>query len=146
MISPKKTHLLAGAYNQDVAIAWLSMLYMLSYIPMIVPVTWLLGKRGLRVSILLGAALNAIGAWIKCISVELAGPVQTSDQFAAYSFGVLILGQVICSISQVFLLGMPSHISATWFGQHELAMATAIGVFGNQVSCKCFPRFDSLSS
>lgn len=52
-------------YQRRVAIDWLSMLYMLAYIPLIFPATWLLDKKGLRLCGLCGAFLNALGAWVK---------------------------------------------------------------------------------
>uniref|UniRef100_A0A158REH1 MFS domain-containing protein n=1 Tax=Hydatigena taeniaeformis TaxID=6205 RepID=A0A158REH1_HYDTA len=111
----------------------LSMLYMLVYIPMIVPATWLLNHYGLRVSILIGATLNVLGAWIKCLSMELSQPVPSPASNA--SFPLLMVAQLVCALGQVFLLGVPAQLAATWFSKTELAMATAIGVFGNQVGC-----------
>ncbi|CDS43539.1 feline leukemia virus subgroup C [Echinococcus multilocularis] len=119
--------------GKDVAIAWLSMLYMLVYIPMIFPATWLLNHYGLRVSILIGAMLNMLGAWIKCLSMELSQPISSPASNA--SFPLLMVAQLVCALGQVFLLGVPAQLAATWFSKSELAMATAIGVFGNQVGC-----------
>ena len=34
---------------------------------------------------------------------------------------------------KVFILGVPSKLAATWFGENEVSTACAIGVFGNQV-------------
>lgn len=120
------------------------MLYMLVYIPMIVPATWLLNHYGLRVSILIGATLNVLGAWIKCLSMELSQPVSSPSSNA--SFPLLMVAQLVCALGQVFLLGVPAQLAATWFSKSELAMATAIGVFGNQVgklSC-CVWTYDKI--
>lgn len=109
---------------------------MVAFLPLIVPATWLLNRYGLRFSILLGAVLNAIGAWIKVISLEFSQPLgspQAETIMAKSSFGILMLGQVMSASAQVFLLGVPAQLAATWFGEKELALATAIGVFGNQV-------------
>ena len=108
-------------YQQLVGINWLSMVYMLAYIPLIFPATWLLDKKGLRVVGILATLLNAIGAWIKCAAVS-------PDRFA-----VLMTGQTMCAIAQVFILGIPARLAAVWFGPNEVSTATAIGVFGNQV-------------
>lgn len=48
-------------------------------------------------------------------------------------FGVLMFAQTVCSIAQVFILGMPARVAAVWFGPNQVSTATAIGVFGNQV-------------
>ena len=109
-------------YQRRVTIDWLSMIYMLAYIPLIFPSTWLLDKKGLRIVGILATALNATGAWIKCASVN-------GDRFA-----VLMAGQTICAIAQIFILGIPARLAAVWFGPNEVSTATAIGVFGNQVS------------
>uniref|UniRef100_A0A8B9FJE2 Feline leukemia virus subgroup C receptor-related protein 2-like protein n=1 Tax=Amazona collaria TaxID=241587 RepID=A0A8B9FJE2_9PSIT len=103
------------------AIDWLSMSYMLTYIPLLFPVAWLLDKRGLRLIALVGSALNALGAWVKLGSLK------------PHLFPITVLGQVICSLSQVFILGMPSRIASVWFGSREVSTACSIAVFGNQV-------------
>ncbi|XP_051879904.1 feline leukemia virus subgroup C receptor-related protein 2-like isoform X2 [Pristis pectinata] len=102
-------------------IDWLAMIYFVVYIPTIFPVTWLLDKKGLRVIALCGSGLNCCGAWIKIASVR-------PDLFA-----VTFLGQAVCGIAQVFILGMPSRIASVWFGSHEVSTACSIAVFGNQL-------------
>jgi len=111
-----------STYMKEVAVDWLSMIYMLAYIPLIVPATWLLDRRGLRVVAISATFLNALGAWLKCAAVR-------PDLFA-----VLMAAQTICAIAQVFILGIPARLAAVWFGPNEVSTATAIGVFGNQVS------------
>jgi len=109
-------------YNVDAfTIDWMSMIYMLTYIPFIFPVTWLLDKKGLRVIALVATALNCAGTWIKVASVQ------------PNLFAVTFLGQFSCSFAQVFILGMPSRIASVWFGSEEVSTACSIGVFGNQV-------------
>ncbi len=115
------------------AIAWLSMMYMLVYIPLIIPITWLLTRYGLRLSVFLGIAVTVAGAWLKCVSLELARPQDDVSFAAQSSFAILMVAQFVAATGQVFLLGVPAQLAATWFGQRELALATAIGVFGNQV-------------
>ena len=49
------------------AVDGLSMIYMLAYIPLIWPVTWLLERNqgGLKVIGVMGASLNCAGAWLR---------------------------------------------------------------------------------
>uniref|UniRef100_W5L2F1 FLVCR choline and putative heme transporter 2 n=2 Tax=Astyanax mexicanus TaxID=7994 RepID=W5L2F1_ASTMX len=109
-------------YNVDsFTIDWMSMIYMLTYIPLIFPVTWLLDKKGLRVIALVATAMNCAGTWVKVASGR------------PDLFGVTFFGQVICSVAQVFILGMPSRIASVWFGSEEVSTACSIGVFGNQL-------------
>ena len=108
-------------YQRFLAIDWLSMLYMLAYIPLIFPATWLLDKKGLRITLICGAFLNALGAWLKCACVS-------TDRFA-----LLMFSQSICAIAQIFILGIPARLAAVWFGPNQVSTATSVGVFGNQV-------------
>ncbi|XP_064184176.1 heme transporter FLVCR2 isoform X3 [Anguilla rostrata] len=109
-------------YNVDsFAIDWMSMIYMLTYIPFIFPVTWLLDKKGLRIIALVATGFNCLGAWTKVASVR------------PELFAVTMFGQFICSFAQVFILGMPSRIASVWFGSEEVSTACSIGVFGNQL-------------
>ncbi|XP_061898037.1 heme transporter FLVCR2 isoform X3 [Entelurus aequoreus] len=103
------------------AVDWLSMVYMLAYIPCIFPVTWLLDQKGLRVTALLANALNCAGTWIKVVSAEPG------------LFWVTMLGQLASSLAQVFILGMPSRLASVWFGADEVSTACSVGVFGNQM-------------
>nr|XP_015194631.1 PREDICTED: feline leukemia virus subgroup C receptor-related protein 1 isoform X2 [Lepisosteus oculatus] len=41
--------------------------------------------------------------------------------------------QIICSIAQVFILGLPSRIASVWFGPKEVSTACATAVLGNQL-------------
>ncbi|XP_053568438.1 feline leukemia virus subgroup C receptor-related protein 1 [Bombina bombina] len=104
-------------------IDWLSVVYMVAYVPLIFPATWLLDKKGLRVTALLGAGLNCLGAWIKCASVR------------PDLFGVTMFAQTVCSVAQVFILGLPSHVASVWFGPKEVSTACATAVLGNQLGC-----------
>lgn len=117
------SNIIVKFYNVDAfAVDWLSMIYMLTYIPFIFPVTWLLDKKGLRVTALVANALNCAGTWIKVASAK------------PDLFGVTLLGQFASSLAQVFILGMPSRLASVWFGADEVSTACSIGVFGNQVS------------
>nr|XP_020472946.1 feline leukemia virus subgroup C receptor-related protein 2-like [Monopterus albus] len=109
-------------YNVNAfTIDWMSMIYMLTYIPFIFPVTWLLDKKGLRIVALVATGLNCAGTWIKVASAR-------PDLFP-----VTFLGQFFSSFAQVFILGMPSRIASVWFGSEEVSTACSIGVFGNQL-------------
>lgn len=108
-----------GVGNSDVD--WLSIVYMVAYVPLIFPATWLLDRRGLRLTALLGAGLNCAGAWLKCASVS------------PERFGVTVAAQVVCAVAQVFILGLPSRLASVWFGPQEVSTACAAAVLGNQV-------------
>ncbi|XP_066451157.1 heme transporter FLVCR1 [Eleutherodactylus coqui] len=99
---------------------WLSLVYMLVYVPLILPASWLLDTRGLRLTALLGSGLNCLGAWLKCCSAR-------PDLFP-----VTVLAQLLCSVAQVFILGLPSRVASVWFGPKEVSTACATAVLGNQ--------------
>ncbi|XP_062858064.1 feline leukemia virus subgroup C receptor-related protein 1 [Trichomycterus rosablanca] len=104
-----------------VMIDWFSVVYMVAYVPLIFPATWLLDRKGLRVTALLGAGLNCAGAWLKCASA------------APELFWLSMVAQVVCSVAQVFILGLPSRIASVWFGPKEVSTACAAAVLGNQL-------------
>ncbi|XP_013999984.2 choline/ethanolamine transporter FLVCR1 [Salmo salar] len=116
------TNIFTHFYNvSSDKIDWLSIVYMVAYVPLIFPATWLLDKKGLKLTALMGAGLNCVGAWVKCASVR------------PDLFGVTMTGQIICSIAQVFILGLPSKIASVWFGPKEVSTACATAVLGNQL-------------
>lgn len=109
---------------ESVTIDWLSMTYCLTYIPLILPITWLLDNWGMRDIVVVGSAFNCIGAWIKM-------GTSSPDMFAMTFFG-----QLVCSVAEVYCLGIPSRLASLWFGQQEVSTACSIGVLGYQV-CLC---------
>lgn len=44
-----------------------------------------------------------------------------------------MLGQALCSVAQVFILGLPSRIASVWFGPKEVSTACSTAVLGNQL-------------
>lgn len=98
-----------------------SIIFMIIYIPGIFPASWILEKKRLRFAMLLGSFGTFFGSLVKCLSVN---PTM---------FWLTMTGQSIVAASQLFILNLPSRISAIWFGKEEVSLATSIGVFGNQL-------------
>nr|XP_040572268.1 feline leukemia virus subgroup C receptor-related protein 2-like isoform X1 [Lepeophtheirus salmonis] len=116
------TSILEKHYNVGtLAISWTSIIFMATYIPLIFPASWILQKKGLRKSILLGSLGTCLGSWIKVLATHPS------------SFTLLFSGQTIVAISQIFILGIPAQLAATWFPADQVSSACAIGVFGNQL-------------
>lgn len=107
--------------SQNNAVNLLSMVYMLCYIPIGFPAMFLLDRKGLRFTVIFGAALLTIGSIIKCFAIN-------SEYFI-----VLLAGQTVCAIAESITLSVPARLSALWFGSEQVALATSIGVFGNQL-------------
>ena len=113
---------IAPYYNvSNIAINYTSLIYMILYIPGILPATWLLSKKGLRYCVCLGALGNCLGSLLKCFSTE-------PDKF-----WLLMCGQSIVAVAQLFIINIPPNLAAVWFPQNEVSSATAFGVFGNQI-------------
>ncbi|EAA11941.4 feline leukemia virus subgroup C receptor-related protein 2 [Anopheles arabiensis] len=100
---------------------WTSMIFMILYIPLIFPASWILDKLGLRIAAISGVLGTCIGAWVKCFSVS------------PDLFWVGFVGQSIVAASQVFILSLPAKVAAVWFGPDQVSSACSIGVFGNQL-------------
>ncbi|XP_031344317.1 uncharacterized MFS-type transporter C09D4.1-like [Photinus pyralis] len=97
------------------------MIYLLIYIPVVFLANYVLSVYGLRVGVIFGSVGTCLGAWIKLAS---ASPDR---------FWVLLLGQSVAAVSQVFVLPTPPLLAATWFGANEVSMACGIGLSGCQV-------------
>ncbi|CAF1300256.1 unnamed protein product [Rotaria sp. Silwood1] len=91
------------------AVTWTSLLYMVTYIPLMFPAMWLLDRHGLKITCSTGAFLNGLGAFIKCFSVG------TNRWWIAFT------GQIICACAQSFTLGVPPYIAATWFSSNSVS-------------------------
>ena len=76
-------------YNaSELAVSWTSMIYMLTYIPLMFVATWMLDHWGLRRILLFGSILNAVGALIKIGSVS---PNLFALTFAGKNIEIIVL-------------------------------------------------------
>jgi len=98
----------------------LSMIFMLTYIPLAFPAMRVTEQFGLLGGIRAGAFFTAAGAWVRVASV---GP---------RSYALLLAGQTVISLGQLPLLGAPPRLSLTWFPDSQWALATSIAVLANQ--------------
>lgn len=105
----------------DYTVDMTSMIYMITYIPLIFPASYLLDAFGLRCTVIVGALGTALGSWIKVLSID------------PNLFWVTFIGQTVVAISQTCILSVPARLAAVWFGDNEVSRACGIGVFGNQL-------------
>ena len=81
----------------------------------------MLENTSLRVIVIIGSGLNAVGAILKCFSA--------SPSLA----WLTMLGQTLSALAMPFLLEVPPRLAAIWFPVDEVSTATCIGVFGDQL-------------
>ncbi|XP_075991825.1 histamine transporter isoform X2 [Anticarsia gemmatalis] len=105
----------------SIQVYWTSMIFMITYIPLIFPASWLLDKTNLRVTTIIGSFGTCAGAWLKVFSVP-------QDMF-----WLGFAGQTVVAMSQVFILNVPPRLAAVWFGADQVSSACSVGVFGNQL-------------
>ncbi|XP_030752072.1 uncharacterized MFS-type transporter C09D4.1-like isoform X1 [Sitophilus oryzae] len=109
-------------YDVDASdVDWTSIIYMLIYPIIVIPVSYFIEKKGLRFAALCGGLGTALAAFIKVFSVKRG------------LFYLVLLGQGIGSTAQVFVLSLPSKIAAVWFKPEEVSTACALAVFGTQI-------------
>lgn len=65
--------------------------------------------QGLRITGLIGAFATATGAGIKIFSV------------ARDRFYVVLIGQTVTAVSQLFILSLPPKLAVTWFKPEEVS-------------------------
>ncbi|XP_063241355.1 heme transporter FLVCR2-like isoform X2 [Bacillus rossius redtenbacheri] len=114
--------LVARYYRVPAArVDWTSLVFMGALIALMLPVSFLLEKKGVGWSTKVGALLLAVGSWLKVAAVA-------PDRFL-----LALAGQGLVGASQVFQLGSPARLAAVWFPAPQLSTACAIGVLGNEV-------------
>lgn len=112
--APVATSLMAFYGVSPTAINWLSMCYMVLYVPGCTVASAVLDSLGLRTCLLVGALLTAFGALVR-----LAGVLH---------FAVLMGGQCLMALAQCFLLAVPPVLAVRWYpsGQRDAATSVAI--------------------
>nr|XP_015838803.1 PREDICTED: uncharacterized MFS-type transporter C09D4.1-like [Tribolium castaneum] len=106
---------------EDTLVDLTGLFFMLSYILFCVPANQLIEKYNLRNTALLSSGLTTLGNLIKLFSIS-------RDRFY-----VVLIGQALCAIAQVFLTSVPSKLASTWFGPDEVSTACAVAIFGSHI-------------
>ncbi|MBN2047803.1 MAG: MFS transporter [Anaerolineaceae bacterium] len=109
----------AAAYYavNDAKIGMLSMIFMIVFIPLSLPVSWLIDKAGFRISVSIGAAVMGIFALLRGIWGE--------------SLSAVFWTTVGIAIAQPFILNAWTTAAARWFPVEERATAVGMLAVGN---------------
>jgi MFS family permease len=114
------TGLAAQFYGvSDLQIGLLAMSFMIAYVPLALPVAWVIDTYGFRIAVSIGAVLMAVFGLLR----GLAG-----DSYA------LVLGSTIgLAVAQPFLLNAWTKVPANWFAIKERATAVGLVTLANLV-------------
>ena len=95
-------------------ILFLSTIFMITYIPVSFIATWLINKFGFRIGVGLGAMINGVFGFLRV----LVGP----------NYPLVLIVQIIISLSQPFFLNSVSLFSKNWFPESERNTSTGLSV------------------
>ena len=104
----------AGFYHvSDLSIGLLSMSFMIVYIIVSIPASWVIDTYGIRVAVGIGAALTAIFGLMRGLT--------------ASSYTLVLIAQIGIAIGQPFILNAVTTVAARWFPVRERATASGLG-------------------
>jgi len=97
----------------DLSIGLLSMIFMIVYIVISIPASWVIDTYGLRVAVGIGAALTGIFGLMRGLT--------------ASSYPLVLVAQIGIAIGQPFILNAVTTVAARWFPVRERATASGLG-------------------
>ena len=95
-------------------ILFLSTIFMITYIPVSFIATWFINRFGFRIGVGLGAMINGVFGFLRV----LVGP----------NYPLVLIVQVMVSLSQPFFLNSVSLLSKNWFPESERNTSTGLSV------------------
>ena len=104
---------LQGANVTDISIGLLSLIFMVVYLVISFPASWVIDTYGLRVAVGIGAALTGIFGLMRGL--------------AASSYTLVLVAQIGIAIGQPFLLNAVTTVAARWFPVRERGTASGLG-------------------
>ncbi len=113
----------AYGYVGPLSIGLLSMLFMIVYVFVSIPASYIIDTYGIKPGIGTGAVLIGIFGIIKGLN--------------ATSFTVIIMTQIALAIAQPFILNAYTRLSAKWFPIEERATATGIASLAQYLGIIC---------
>jgi len=108
----------AAAYYQvsDLSIGLLSMCFMIVYILISLPASWVIDTYGMRTAVGIGAVLTGVFGLMRGM--------------AGANYTLALLAQIGIAVGQPFILNSITKIAAKWFPVNERATASGLGTLG----------------
>ena len=97
----------------DLSIGLLSMSFMIVYIVVSIPASWMIDTYGIRVAVGIGAALTGIFGLVRGLF--------------APNYTIVLIAQIGIAIGQPFILNAVTTVAARWFPVRERATAAGLG-------------------
>jgi MFS family permease len=97
----------------DLRIGVLSMCFMIVYIVVSIPASWIIDRFGIRIGVGIGAVFTGVFGMVR----GFAGP----------DYNLLLLAQIGIAIGQPFILNAITKLAARWFPIEERATAAGLG-------------------
>ena len=97
----------------DLSIGLLSMIFMIVYIVISIPASWVIDKYGIRVAVGIGALMTGIFGLLRGLM--------------AHDYTFVLIAQIGIAIGQPFILNALTTVAARWFPIQERATATGLG-------------------
>src|SRR5450759_4914 len=97
----------------DLRIGILSMCFMIVYIVVSIPASWIIDKFGIRIAVGIGAVFTGVFGLVR----GFAGP----------DYNLVLLSQIGIAIGQPFILNAITKLAARWFPIEERATAAGLG-------------------
>jgi len=103
----------------DLQIGFLAMTFMIAFIPLSIPVSWVIDTYGFRIAVGIGVVLMAIFGLLR--------------GFARESYSLVLWGTVGIAIAQPFLLNAWTTVPAKWFPVEGRATAVGLVTLANLI-------------
>ena len=103
----------------DLLIGLLAMTFMIAYIPLSIPVSWMIDTYGFRLAVSIGAVIMGLFGIIR----GLAGD----------NYSLVLISTIGIAIAQPFLLNAWTKVPANWFSIEERATAVGLVTLSNLV-------------
>jgi MFS family permease len=97
----------------DLSIGLLSMVFMIVYIVVSIPASWVIDTYGIRVAVGIGAVLTGIFGLLRGLT--------------ASNYNLVLISQIGIAIGQPFILNAVTTVAARWFPTRERATASGMG-------------------
>jgi sugar phosphate permease len=114
------THEAVQLYGvSDLKIGILSMCFMIVYLVVSIPASWIIDTYGIRIGVGMGAVLTGLFGLLRGL--------------VSSNFNLLLMAQIGIAIGQPFLLNAITKVAARWFPIEERATASGLGTLSSYV-------------
>lgn len=118
-------------YASSLQVNMFALAYLVTFIPGAIFASVMLGKYGMRRTVVVAAAIQAIGCILRVMAVATPNHSAHGESATSWAYAFVLVGQLMGGFAQPVFTNLCSRIASLWFSSSQRVLATTVASMAN---------------